>query len=252
MVKYILSFLLLTSIQIFGQSETLKGKIIADSIQGYAINIVNYTKAIGTTNDENGFFEMPASVGDSIVFSSVQYQTRSIVVTLEQLDKEQRISVVLYPVVQLLEQVKVSNIELSGYLDKDVGAVELQPFVDNQILGLPFSDKPQPTKTERRIYTAKSGILDRPLNYLNGTLKKLKKIKALEDLQQIVQKGTTTFSTTFFVEELALPEELITDFVYYCAKDDYFNNLLENSKRLTLLEFFQKKAKSYKKHKELH
>ncbi len=250
MTRYILFLLLFTSLQNFGQSETLKGKIIADSIQGYSINIVNYTKAIGTTNDENGFFEMPASVGDSIVFSSVQYQTRSMVVTLEQLEKP-IISVVLYPIVQLLEQVRVSNIELSGDLDKDVGAVELQPFVDNQILGLPFSDKPQPTQAERRIYTAKSGIIDRPINYLNGTLKKLKKIKALEDLQRIVQKGTTTFNTSFFVEELELPEALITDFVYYCAKDDYFNNLLENSKRLTLLEFFQEKAKSYKKYKEL-
>lgn len=250
MTKYILFLLSLTSIQFFGQSETLKGKIIADSIHGYAINIVNYTKEIGTTNDENGFFEMPASAGDSIVFSSVQYQVRSIVVTSEQIEK-QSINIVLYPVVQLLEQVKVSNIELSGNLDKDVDAVELQPFVDNETLGLPFSDKPQPTQIQRKIYTAKSGILDRPINYLNGTLKKLKKIKALEDLQQIVQKGTTTFSMTFFVEELTIPKELITDFMYYCAKDDNFNNLLENSKRLTLLEFFQEKAKSYKKHREL-
>ncbi|PKV49798.1 hypothetical protein ATE84_1836 [Aquimarina sp. MAR_2010_214] len=250
MIRLILFLFLIISLQTFGQSETLQGKIMADSLQGYAINIVNFTKEIGTTNDEQGFFEIPASPGDSIVFSSVQYQIRSIIVKQDQIE-DKKITIVLYPIVQQLEQVKISNIELSGNLDKDLGAVELQPFVDNRTLGLPFSDKPQPTKAERRIYTARSGIIDRPINYLSGKLKKLKRIKALEDLDVIVQKGETTFNTTFFIDELKLPEDLITDFMYYCAKDDYFKNLLTNSKRLTLVEFFQNKVISYKEHKEL-
>ncbi|EZH72947.1 hypothetical protein ATO12_18170 [Aquimarina atlantica] len=250
MTRLLLFLPLLISLQTFGQSETLQGKITADSLQGYAISIVNFTKEIGTTNDGQGFFEIPASPGDSIVFSSVQYQIRSIIVKQDQLENN-KITIVLHPVVQQLEQVKVSTTELSGNLDKDVGIVELQPFVDNKTLGLPFSDKPQPTKAERRIYTARSGIIDRPINYLSGKLKKLKRIKALEDLDAIVQRGETTFNTSFFVEELKLPEDLITDFMYYCAEDEYFADLLENSKRLTLVEFFQKTVKSYKEHKEL-
>ncbi len=250
MTRLLLFLPLLISLQIFGQSETLRGKIIADSLQGYAINIINFTKEIGTTNDEQGFFEIPASPRDSIVFSSVQYQIRSIIVKQDQIE-DKKITIVLHPVVQQLEQVKVSTTELSGNLDKDVGVVELQPFVDNKILGLPFSDKPQPTKAERRIYTARSGIIDRPINYLSGKLKKLKRIKALEDLDAIVQRGETTFNTAFFVDELKLSEDLITDFMYYCAEDEYFANLLENSKRLTLVEFFQKKVTSYKVNKEI-
>lgn len=250
MTRLILFLLLITSLQTFGQSEKLQGRIVADSLQGYAINIVNFTKEIGTTNDEHGFFEIPASSGDSIVFSSVQYQIRSIIVKQDQL-QDKKITIVLYPVVQQLEQVRISTTELSGNLDKDVGIVALQPFVDNKTLGLPFSDKPQPTVAERRIYTAKSGLIDRPINYLSGKLKKLKRIKALEDLDAVVQRGETTFNTTFFVDELKLPEDLITDFMYYCAKDEYFVDLLENSKRLTLVEFFQKKVIAYKAYKEL-
>ncbi|WP_074408347.1 MULTISPECIES: hypothetical protein [Aquimarina] len=250
MTRLLLFLPLIISLQTFGQSEKLQGKIVADSLQGYAINIVNFTKEIGTTNDEQGFFEIPASPGDSIVFSSVQYQIRSIVVKQDQL-QDKKITIVLYPIVQQLEQVRISTTDLSGNLDKDVGIVELQPFVDNRTLGLPFSDKPQPTVAQRRIYTARSGIIDRPINYLSGKLKKLKRIKALEDLDKLIQKGETTFNTTFFVNELQLPEDLITDFMYYCAKDEYFKNLLDNSKRLTLLEFFQTKAKSYKEYKEL-
>lgn len=250
MTKVLHFIFIIIALPIFGQSETLKGKIIGDSLQGYAINIVNFTKEIGTTNDEGGFFDIPANPGDSIVFSSVQYQIRSIIVTQNQLKKE-RVEIVLLPVIQQLEQVKISNVELSGNLGEDLRIIELQPFVDNQVLGLPFSDKPQPTLAERRIYTAKSGLLDRPLNYLSGKLKKLKQIKALEDLDRIVQKGETTFTTTFFVDELGLPENLISDFMYYCAKDKRFKDLLENSKRFALVEFFQKKTILYRQHKKL-
>ncbi|WP_103867193.1 hypothetical protein [Aquimarina sp. I32.4] len=250
MTKFIRFLFIIISIHSFGQSELLKGKIVADSLQGYAINIVNFTKEIGATNEDNGFFEISASIGDSVVFSSVQYQTKTIIVVQNHLQEEIN-TIVLHPRVQKLEEVKVSTIELTGNIDRDIGAVELDPFVDNQVLGLPFSDKPQPTVAERRIYTARSGILDLPINYLSGKLKKLKRIKALEDLDAVVQRGEITFNTTFFVDELKLPEDLITDFMYYCAKDEYFVDLLENSKRLTLVEFFQKKVKPYKEHKEL-
>ncbi len=233
-----------------GQQEHLKGRIYADSLQGFAINIVNFTQKIGTTNDDQGFFEIPAREGDSIIFSSVQYQIRSIIVTGKQL-QEESLTIALLPVLQQLEQVNVSNIQLSGNLDKDAAGIALLPYVDNQILGLPFSDRPQPTLIQRRIYTARSGVLDLPINYLNGTLKKLKHIKALEDLKQIIQKGETMFSTAFYVDVLGIPKELISDFVYYCAEEDNFESLLENSKQLRLLEFFQQNARLYKEHKKI-
>lgn len=251
MAKFLLPICILLSISVYGQSKNLKGRIIADSLQGYAINIVNFTKEIGTTNDENGYFEIPASPGDSIVFSSVQYQIRSVIVHKDQFS-ENGFIVLLKSIIQQLEQVKISNVELSGYLDTDLKTVELHPFVDNQVLGLPFKDRPQPTLAQRRIYTAKSGVLDLPINYLSGKLKKLKKLKAIEDLNKIVQKGETTLDTSFFINELTLPENLIADFMYYCAKDDYFKSRIENSNKLTLVEFFQKKAISYKKHKEIN
>ncbi|WP_109299842.1 hypothetical protein [Aquimarina sp. AU474] len=250
MRKIILAFLIVSSFQTFGQTKTLKGKILAKSLEDYAINIVNFTNKTGTTNDQNGVFEIPANVGDSITFSSVQYDIISIVVTPNHFEEE-GVKIILRPKIQLLDQVKVSNIKLSGNLDDDVGKVELKPFVDNKTLGLPFTDKPQPTQIERRIYTARSGILDLPINYLNGKLKRLKRIKALTDLQYLVERAEITFDTSFFVNDLDLSQDLITDFMYYCAEDQYFKNLLENSKKLTLLEFFKKKVISYKKLKEI-
>ncbi len=250
MNKTLLFLFTIISIQAYSQTQTLRGRIMADSLQGYAINIVNYTKQIGTTNDEKGFFLIPATAGDSIVFSSVQYKVFTIVVTENNLN-DNELKIVLKSVVQKLEQVKISNVELSGNLDKDSKAIETQPYVDNQILGLPFSDKPQPTLAERRLYTAKSGIIDGPINYLNGTIKKLKRIKEIEDFKSIVNRGEIILTTSFFVDSLKVPENLLSDFMYFCAEDESFESLLEAQKRLILLEFFQKKSKLYREHKEI-
>lgn len=242
---FIFLFVLVNS---FGQSQRLKGIIVADSLEGFAINIVNYTKKIGTTNDDKGYFEIPASINDSIIFSSVQYEIVSLIVGDFDINN-QDFRIKLTPVVRKLDQVNVSDVNLSGNIDKDTKDIEVKPFVNNKSLGLPFRDIKQPTQVERRIYTAKSGIIDRPINYLNGTLKKLKKIKAIQDLDKLIHRGETSFSVTFFTNDLRLPEDLISDFMYYCAEDSYFENLLENTKKLSLLEFFQVKSKSYKEFK---
>ncbi|MHA7059944.1 peptidase associated/transthyretin-like domain-containing protein [Aquimarina sp. M1] len=234
----------------FSQSQRLKGKIIADSLEGFAINIVNYTKKIGTTNDQKGYFEIPAAINDSIIFSSVQYEIVSLIVFEADIENK-NFQIKLTPIVRKLDQVRVSDINLSGNIDKDSKDIEIKPFVNNKSLGLPFRDIKQPTQIERKIYTAKSGIIDRPINYLNGTLKKLKRIKAIQDLNTLIQKGENSFDTIFFTNHLGLPENLISDFMYYCAEDDYFENLLENTKKLSLLEFFQVKAKLYKAIKEI-
>ncbi|WP_299442113.1 hypothetical protein [uncultured Aquimarina sp.] len=234
----------------YGQSEKLKGVIVADSLEGFAINIVNYTKKIGTTNDERGVFEIPAAINDSIIFSSVQYEVISIIVSERDLDN-QNFQLKLYPVIQKLDQVNVSNINLSGNIGKDTKDIKIKPHLDNRVLGLPIRNIKQPTLEERRIYTARSGPIDLLVNSLNGKLKKLKKLKELADLDLLIQKGERSFDVAFFVDDLELPENLISDFMYYCAEDTYFENLLENTKRLSLLEFFQEKVSSYKKYKEI-
>ncbi len=257
MTRILLTILFLFSIasSTFGQSQRLKGTIIADSLKGFEINIVNYTKKIGITNDAQGYFEIPVQVHDSIIFSSVQYEIVSITV-LESDIKNESFLLKLTPVIQELDQVHISNSSLSGNIDKDAKDIKIQPFVNNKSLGLPFRDIKQPTQIERRIYTARTsrGLIPVELiiNTISGKLKKLKRIKSIEELKRIVEVGEITFDTSFFIEELGLPENRITDFIYYCTEDDYFEDLLPNTKKLTLLSFFQKKAKEYKKRKGIY
>ena len=249
--KYFIVVFLLIQNLFFGQTEYLRGEILADSLQGYAINIVNFTQKLGTTNDESGYFTIPAAINDSIIFSSVQYEIKTIVINEEHLNGIQKFY--LYPIIEQLPEVNISNITLSGDIEKDSKNVEIKPFVNNQNLGLPYKDIEQPTQEERRLYTAMSSSgfvsVDYIINLISGKIKKLKRNKRISDYEETVKKGTEAFVERFFVEDLEIPEDLIEDFIYFSSEDEKFKALLQLSSKLDLLEFLQTKAAEYKKHK---
>ncbi|RZS91949.1 hypothetical protein [Aquimarina brevivitae] len=235
------------------QSDFFEGLIIADSLQGYAINIVNYTKKVGVTNNDEGRFKIVAGISDTIVFSSVQYEVKTLVVNANHLNHSQEI--LLDPIVEQLPVVNISSTTLSGVIANDVKIVEIKPFVNNRTLGLPFRDIEQPTPEERRLYTAASSngalSVDFIINTISGKIKKLKKHKAISRYEKTIEKGRTSFATQFFIEELGIPEELIADFIYYSSEDQEFEKLLQPAATLDLLLFFEEKALAYKKHKQL-
>jgi len=74
------SFLLITFSSFSQKSSELKGRIIVAALELEFVNIVNLTKEIGAVNDESGYFEILANVGDAIVFSSVQFQLKKYIV----------------------------------------------------------------------------------------------------------------------------------------------------------------------------
>lgn len=244
-------FLIIIPSVILGQDvKMIQGKVEGDAIQGYAINIVNYTRQKGTTNDELGFFEIPVKVNDTVVFSSVQYNEYVWVVKKEDLDKE-LVVIPLISAVTMLNEVNIRDTELTGFLGKDSKEIEVNPYVSNRTLGLPFLDLEPLPKVDRVLFTAKSGILDYPINLLNGTIKRLKKHKNIHEKRSLVSKGEKIMDPVFFTETLGIPQELVTDFVYYCEEDAKFKQLIRIGDLLVLMDFYQKKAKQYKEHKQL-
>ncbi len=243
----------IVSMQLIGQSKTLKGRILADSIEETAINIINLNKEKGTVSDANGYFEIEVEVGDMLYFSSIQYEVFEKEIT-EKDFLQQELKIVLLPKINELEEVRISNVKLSGDLIKDATNVKVKPFIQASNFGISQPKKKPLTQAERRLYTAKTssgGVpLDLMLNLISGRLKKLKIIKALEDKEQKVQKGENAFRESFFINDLKISKELISDFVHYCSEDYHYENLLKRNKKLSLLEFFQEKATIYKELKK--
>lgn len=229
----------------FGQEQIkLKGIVTADSLEGIAINIINLSQKRGTTNTESGLFEIEVKENDTLQFSSVQYELFQVVITPNILN-EQFLAVHLRENINQLNEVKISNSILTGNLRQDISNVVIFSQKD---IGFPLSSKKPLTPIERKLISARAGPLITLLNTLNGTLEMLNKAKENEVLSIIVKQGVEIFSTALFVKDFNIPEERIIDFVYFCARNEKYEDLLKSKNRLELLEYFQQEAKEYLNH----
>lgn len=242
MKQPLILFLLLLSFTGTAQEvKFLKGQIHADSLEGSSINIVNLSKEIGTTNNSQGQFEIEVEQGDRLLFSSVQYEIREIVIS-EEIIENGFLEVDLFYMMNELEEVKISNISLSGNLAGDLSNIKT---FDQASVGFPVSSKPRLTSIERKTYTASSGSLDLVLSMLNGKLKMLKKAQEMTDYESLIDMGVDVFPTEFYTDHIQVPANKIRLFVYYCGEDSRFKKLLIKREALELIEFYVEKAKEF-------
>ena len=227
------------------QRMPLKGRIVADSLNGAAINIVNLSSKTGTTNNTSGEFEIEVKVTDTLLFSSVQYEIREVIIS-EEILSESLLSVPLIDRVNQLEEVSISNISLSGDLNNDLADI---PVFDQGAVGFKLPNKPKPTLIQRKISSAAGSPLLYLINTLNGRLKMLKKAQAIMDYENWIDVGLDVLPPEFFTDELNIPKEKIRQFVYYCAEDPSFVDLLKKGDALEIIDHYLGKAAAFQ---ELH
>ncbi|HER40575.1 MAG TPA: hypothetical protein ENO10_05080 [Salinimicrobium catena] len=236
-ILFILASLTTTS----QEQGLLKGQIIADSLEASLINIINLQREIGTTNTSSGSFEIEAEVGDTLLFSSVQYEIQEIFISDRILEKGY-LEVSLVPMMNELEEVNISNISLSGNLSSDLSNIET---FDQASVGFPLSSVSRKTSVERRIYGASSSPLMLIINMLNGRLKRLKRAKKNMEYESFIDLGVDIFPKEFYDDYLQIPEDKIRLFVYYCGEDSRFEKLLIKREALPLIELYLEKAAEF-------
>lgn len=222
-----------------------KGRIIAQTQDTLEISILNLTKQTGVVNDEKGYFKIDVSLGDKMYFSSVQFEPHELEIT-EAILTEDPYQVFLFPKINALQEVIITDSGLIGLADVDVDNIPVTPFITAQNLGLPTASRPLPTVEERRIYTASSSMTELLINTINGKLKKLRQLDRWAKLDKIVLKGEQSMASFYFEEYCGIPKEYITDFVYFCAEDERYKRLLQLEDQLKLFEFFEEKGPEYR------
>lgn len=109
--KKILAVIFLFSIvttTIFAQEERtiVQGKVKFENTELEDINIIDLTTNIGIASNSHGVFIIPVAKGDSILFSSVSYQNRIIVISDTHI-KEKSLTVYLEPGFNELDEVEI-------------------------------------------------------------------------------------------------------------------------------------------------
>lgn len=232
-------YLLFLNLSINAQTY-LEGKVIADSLENYQINIVNITNKLGTTTRKDGSFKLQAEANDSVVFSSVKHEFTYIIV--QDSDLKSSIKVPLTVAINELPEVVLNPYNLTGDINKDIANIKVN-HIDQTNFG--FSKPRRLNDVEREVYAMQTtGAIGLLIMQLNGQMASLKRrIKFNEERQnqaKILPHITDTLMLNFFKLDLAYKE----DFAYFCAGDPELLKKIGGD-QLELLEAIKAKVPLY-------
>ncbi|SDS60387.1 hypothetical protein [Gramella sp. MAR_2010_147] len=225
----------------------LEGEILSDSISPSNIHIVNLDLENGTTSDSSGKFQIYAAKGDRILFSSVQFENREILIT-QKMYNSGYIVFTLIPARNELDEIQLDDISLSGRLSEDITRM---PKSNYEKLGWSFP-KPRRTSLELTSHSAyNGGNITTLINSINGTFKSLEKSEKNNQTSILVNKGLNLVGKSFFINHLEIDEDEIINFLFFCSEDARYKELLFRESGLKLSQFFEKKVDSFKELREL-
>ena len=257
----VITLLLFTVSPMFAQENTqISGNISAPDLEEASIHIINSTQQTGTVNSDSGSFKILVSENDELLFSSVQYKNITIRITPEIIEKG-ILNVVLEEDLNVLAEVKISNINLTGDIAKDIANMEV---VDDLPLNISYgdvknlsfeSDINDPSEGPRNRAFESNTIMQPGVNIMGlpGAISDLLGIKKKTSVRVYNGPEKTSseqlrhlFQEDFFVNTLDVDKNYIEDFIFY-AEDQGLSNLLKNSNKLVLIEFLMEQSKQYKK-----
>lgn len=246
----LLGCLLLAFISIQAQTsitKNLEGKIVSSKNKDVAdVTIFNLNSLKGTISNAYGYFSIPVQLNDTLVFSSIQFKKKEIVISKDFL-KSSTITVYLEEAITELDEVVVTPYNLSGDISRDVESLEIDPVMTAASLGLPNAYLKIPSKAERDVLTAiDPSSVDFIFNALSGRTKELKKILARDRAYARTNRVKAYYPDSLYIKKLHIPKERINDFMYFCEVDINFNSIVDSHDRLKIWGFLSRKSILYR------
>lgn len=245
-----LTISLLSFVGFSQETDMLRGKVITDTLQSKSINIINLTKGIGTINDHSGFFQIKATKGDVIVFSSVQHQQKTHVVTKKDL-KQASLSIQLEIKVNELDEVTISQYDLIGAAKEDVKKIKTYEDV------LPLFNAKALDETpfvhEKGAATVRNTTVDHrknatAFNFIAAgrMIASLFKKKNTRKSKQIrIPEISDFYNDDFMVSELEIPETEMYNFLDYVNQQTETSSVLRSGDELRILEYLIEQSKIF-------
>ncbi len=228
------------------QVKELNGEIIAnEDLEG--VHVLNTTSKTHSTTNQFGAFTILAKAQDTILFSSVQYKRKIVVVTNLDFEKE-LFTVSLEDRVNELDEVIVGKL-LTGNLGADIANSDVKRSINFYDLGIPGYTGPRKTYSERLFHdvtSTKGGSVEAILNIISGRKKKLELKLLNERIFALRDKLEEEYKIIFF-ETFTLDEKFHEDFFYFCAEHDDFLKRCERNTGLNVITFLEEQLIAYKK-----
>jgi len=227
MKNWFVGLLFFTTVCTWSQTSNeklLHGKIVADSASVVVIDVVNLGNEKATVTNNKGEFSILAKADDILVFSSMTLEMKRMLVDEDDL-KSETITIYMTPKINELNEVIVKKNAAEG--------ISIIPGQKHY------------TPAERKLYTATSGLLDAPLNWLSGRTEMLKKEIIVERKERMLNKVGVLYDDKYYIQILKVPEIYIDDFQRYIIEDKEFTAALKVKNRTMMLFLISKLAVNY-------
>ena len=233
--------------------KKVEGRVYSPESDVSAVHVLNTTLGKASITDGNGFFSITAKLNDTLVFSAIQFKRKMMVVTASVLESKM-LYVPLQDALTELDEVVVMPYNLSGDMAKDLGKMEIEPVITASTLGLPNAYLKLPTKAERELYAATANpfmSFDPLINAITGRTKMLKKRIARDEKYERTQRVRAFYPDSVYQTELKVPEDKISDFMYFCEVDSAFQTVVDSHDQFRIWEFLRKKSIVYRRSNDL-
>ena len=241
-------------------TKNIEGKVINKENGIADVHVMNTSANRATITDQNGKFTIEVTIGDTLLFSAVQFKRKSMVINTSILSSKE-VFVPLEEFVNELDEVVVRPYDLSGDLSKDMQQMDTGQVISATSLGLPNAHVKPLMQSERLLREAAFGpftvgmLTSVPfnpiINAITGRTKMLKKRVARDKKEQQLLRVRTSIEDSLFLTQLKIPIDRIDDFMYFCEVDENFNTLIKSDDRFAIWEFLLGKSTAYRKNNGL-
>ena len=221
----------------YGQDRQLiQGKVIYRNINVVAANVINNTSQSTTITDDLGEFQIYAKEGDEIIFSSVQYIIRTVLIT-DEIIKNKRLTIQINERIRELDEVVITPDNTDKFLDLKEEEFKGFDYVADK------STKVQNPLTETR--ELKYGV-----DFVNifKLLKTIVDSKSEEEKQNLIASEVIPylFEDDFFTESLLISSSQINDFLDYIDLRPNAVDILLEKNQFLLMDFLLNESIRYK------
>ena len=212
--------------------KLLTGYVFDSEIPISNIHVINISRGNAEVTDINGLFEISVSIGEKLVFSSIQYEKYELIIT-ENIFSSKEITIYLKGFVNELDEVIVTNNSLTGNLKYDLlesGLEKRKNFDDFGIPGFKGERKEKiqnATQLLLGLGTSMQIDVEAFYKHISGYYKKLKKRRSLDSKFLSIFSIIKFYGLIFFIENYNIDNDQVYDFILGCSENSeiiyYFN-----------------------------
>ncbi|MGB0260918.1 MAG: carboxypeptidase-like regulatory domain-containing protein [Flavobacteriaceae bacterium] len=216
----------------------LRGKVLYQDSNVVAANVLNTTSENATITDENGNFAIEVKLNDELIFSSVQYEIRAIVITKEILQRNRLVVDVREKITQL-DEVVISPNRPEAFLN--VKEEEFKQFDYT-------ADKS--TRVENELM--RQNQLYNGVDFVNIFKLLYKILRPEQSKEQEFSFAPSEvirqiYPEVFFTSQLNIDPDEIDLFLQYCDNRIDTKDLLKRENEFQLMDFLIKQSEKFHK-----